>query len=62
MDAASGHPLTRPVGTPGERADSVLERTEAAMNYVFPPPVATLPVAGGDAVMPIRRVFCVGRN
>ena len=32
------------------------------MNYVFPPPVATLPVAGGDAVMPIRRVFCVGRN
>ena len=32
------------------------------MNYVFPPPVSTLPVHGMDAVMPVRRVYCVGRN
>ena len=32
------------------------------MNYVFPPPVSTLPVRGADAVMPVRRVYCVGRN
>ena len=33
------------------------------MNYVFPPaPQAALPVAGDDAVFPVRRVYCVGRN
>jgi fumarylpyruvate hydrolase len=32
------------------------------MNYVFPPPISTLPVQGQDAVLPVRRVFCVGRN
>ncbi len=33
------------------------------MNYVFPPAVqVVLPVAGGDAVFPVRRVYCVGQN
>ncbi|MEM7377533.1 MAG: fumarylacetoacetate hydrolase family protein [Pseudomonadota bacterium] len=33
------------------------------MNYVIPTPeVARLPVAGSDAVFPIRRVFCIGKN
>ena len=33
------------------------------MNYVFPPeaPVG-VPVAGSDALFPVRRVYCVGRN
>jgi fumarylpyruvate hydrolase len=26
------------------------------------PPVATLPIAGSDAVFPLRRVYCIGRN
>ena len=33
------------------------------MSYVLPPPPqACLPVAGSDALFPIRRIFCVGRN
>jgi fumarylpyruvate hydrolase len=33
------------------------------MNFVFPPPLpALIPVAGTDAVFPVRRIFCVGRN
>jgi fumarylpyruvate hydrolase len=35
------------------------------MNYVIPPPaVAAVPVAGGaaDALFPVRRIYCVGRN
>lgn len=33
------------------------------MNFVFPPPVTpSLPVAGGNACFPVRRIFCVGRN
>ncbi|MBS1145574.1 MAG: hydrolase family protein [Proteobacteria bacterium] len=33
------------------------------MNLVFPShPVATLPVVGGEARFPVRRIFCVGRN
>ncbi len=33
------------------------------MNYVFPPedPIA-VPVVGSDALFPVRRVYCVGRN
>ena len=32
-------------------------------NYVFPaPPQAVLPIKGSDAVFPVRRIFCVGRN
>jgi fumarylpyruvate hydrolase len=32
-------------------------------NFVFPPPApTTLPVAGGTAVFPVGRVFCIGRN
>jgi len=27
-----------------------------------PPPQAFLPIAGSDAVFPVRRIFCVGRN
>ncbi len=31
--------------------------------YVIdPPPVVALPVAGSDAVFPVRRVYCIGRN
>ncbi|WP_148227574.1 fumarylacetoacetate hydrolase family protein [Fulvimarina pelagi] len=29
---------------------------------ISPPPVAALPVEGTDAVFPINRVFCIGRN
>jgi fumarylpyruvate hydrolase len=33
------------------------------MNFVFPPaPPVVLPVVGSDAVFPVRRVYCVGRN
>jgi len=33
------------------------------MNYVIPPPaVTTLPVRGSDALFPVRRVYCIGRN
>lgn len=33
------------------------------MNTVIPLlPVAAIPVAGSDAVFPVRRVYCVGRN
>ncbi|MBR0667542.1 fumarylacetoacetate hydrolase family protein [Roseomonas hellenica] len=32
-------------------------------NYVLsPPPVAALPIKGSDALFPVRRIFCVGRN
>ena len=29
---------------------------------VEPPPVVALPIAGSDAVFPVRRVYCIGRN
>lgn len=33
------------------------------MNYVFPPPpLVSVPVAGGNTLFPVRRVYCVGRN
>ena len=33
------------------------------MNYIFPPaPQVVLPVAGSEAVFPVRRVYCVGQN
>ncbi|MCM8613584.1 fumarylacetoacetate hydrolase family protein [Accumulibacter sp.] len=33
------------------------------MTYVFPPPPrVALPVIGNDALFPVRRVYCVGRN
>ncbi|AZL59369.1 FAA hydrolase family protein [Tabrizicola piscis] len=32
-------------------------------NYVIsPPPVVTLPIEGSDALFPVRRVYCIGRN
>ena len=32
-------------------------------NYVFPPfPQATVPIVGTDALFPVRRILCVGRN
>ncbi len=35
----------------------------AEMPYVIPPaPRTTLPVAGTDALFPVRRLYCVGRN
>lgn len=31
--------------------------------YLFPPaPVPTLPVAGSEALFPVHRIYCVGRN
>ena len=31
--------------------------------YVFPPPpVVAIPIVGSDALFPVRRIFCVGRN
>ena len=33
------------------------------MTYIFPPhELPTLPVAGSDERIPVRRIFCVGRN
>ena len=33
------------------------------MNHVFEPePQVTVPIAGSDAVFPVRRIYCVGRN
>ena len=33
------------------------------MRYVFPPaPPAYVPIVGSDALFPVRRVYCVGRN
>ena len=33
------------------------------MNYTFSPePQVSVPVAGSDALFPVRRVYCVGRN
>ena len=29
---------------------------------IEPPPIVTLPIAGSDAVFPVRRVYCIGRN
>ncbi|HWU79189.1 MAG TPA: fumarylacetoacetate hydrolase family protein, partial [Caulobacter sp.] len=32
-------------------------------SFAFPPPAqSTVPVDGGDAVFPVRRILCVGRN
>jgi fumarylpyruvate hydrolase len=37
--------------------------TPPASAYVLAsPPVVTLPVAGGDGLFPVRRIYCVGRN
>lgn len=33
------------------------------MSYVFaPPPLAAVPIVGSDALFPVNRVYCVGRN
>lgn len=33
------------------------------MSYVFPPPaLAAVPVDGSDALFPVHRIYCVGRN
>lgn len=29
---------------------------------IEPPPMVALPIAGSDAVFPVRRVYCIGRN
>lgn len=32
-------------------------------DYIFPPPsIVSLPIVGFDAELPVRRVYCVGRN
>lgn len=36
---------------------------QASARYAIDaPPIAALPVAGSDALFPIRRIYCVGRN
>lgn len=36
---------------------------QTAARYVIePPPVVALPIVGADALFPVRRVYCVGRN
>ena len=37
-------------------------QSAAARTVIPPPKPATLPVAGTDAVFPVHRVYCVGRN
>ncbi|NEX60424.1 fumarylacetoacetate hydrolase family protein [Noviherbaspirillum galbum] len=32
------------------------------MQYVFPPRTPVVPVAGSDAMFPVHRIYCVGRN
>jgi len=32
------------------------------MQYVFPPRIAAVPVAGSDQYFPVNRIYCVGRN
>ena len=32
------------------------------MNYVFTPPVASVPIVGKTERFPVRRIYCVGRN
>ena len=39
------------------------QRTDGQAEFVIPPPpLATLKVRGTDALYPVRRVYCVGRN
>ena len=36
---------------------------KADMEFVFPPAApVVLPVAGQEAVFPVRRIYCIGRN
>jgi fumarylpyruvate hydrolase len=36
---------------------------DAPMNFAIPAPApSVVPVAGGDTVFPVRRIYCVGRN
>jgi fumarylpyruvate hydrolase len=38
-------------------------RLKSMITYaVSPAPIVTLPVEGSDAVFPVRRVYCIGRN
>jgi len=32
------------------------------MQYVFPPRIPTVPVAGSSELFPVHRIYCVGRN
>ncbi|MCX7174618.1 MAG: fumarylacetoacetate hydrolase family protein [Proteobacteria bacterium] len=32
------------------------------MNFVFPLPQSAVPIAGSNALFPVRRIYCVGRN
>lgn len=32
------------------------------MNYLFPPSVPAVPIAGRDVLFPVQRIWCVGRN
>jgi fumarylpyruvate hydrolase len=34
----------------------------AARYAIDPPPIVALPVVGSDALFPVRRIYCVGRN
>ncbi|KQT55247.1 MULTISPECIES: fumarylacetoacetate hydrolase family protein [unclassified Aureimonas] len=40
-----------------------MSRSGDVRSYVFaPPPQAAVPVAGGEGLFPVRRIYCVGRN
>ena len=43
--------------------NAATQRTDGQTEFVIPPPpLATLKVRGTDALYPVRRVYCVGRN
>ena len=42
--------------------DTAPNPTDAARYVIAPPPVAALPVDGGEELFPVNRIFCIGRN
>jgi len=50
-------------GPPSIQFSIDFEEKEERMSYVFPPaPTPVVAVAGSEEVLPVRRIFCVGRN
>jgi len=41
---------------------SLRSSQEFRLSYAFPPFQAAVPIAGSEALFPVRRVYCVGRN
>jgi fumarylpyruvate hydrolase len=49
--------------TSGARQWHNLQNSGDPMTYTFtPPPQVTIPVVGSDALYPVHRIYCVGRN